>query len=148
MKVYLDNCCYNRPYDDKSYLRISLESQAKLFVQHLIREKKLDLVTSYVLDYENSRNPNATRRDTIAEFFTNAVEYVGADKNDEILPIANKIQTTGVKVSDSCHVACAEYAKCDYFLTTDDRILKYKSDKTMILNPVQFIQILSEEGLK
>ena len=54
MKVYLDNCCYNRPYDDQSYLRISLESQAKLFVQHLIREKKLDLVTSYVLDYENS----------------------------------------------------------------------------------------------
>ena len=148
MKVYLDNCCYNRPYDDQSYLRISFESQAKLFVQHLIREKKIDLVTSYVLDYENSRNPNSSRRDTIAEFFNNAVEYVGADKNDEILGIAKKIQATGVKVADSCHVACAEYANCDYFLTTDDRILKYKSDKIMILNPVQFIQILSEEDLK
>ena len=51
MKIYLDNCCYNRPYDDQSYLRISLESQAKQFVQYLIREKKLDLVTSY---YSNS----------------------------------------------------------------------------------------------
>ncbi len=85
MKVYLDNCCYNRPYDDQSYLKISLESQAKLFVQHLIREKKLDLVTSYVLDYENSRNPHATRRDIIADFFNNAVEYVGPENNDEIL---------------------------------------------------------------
>ena len=147
MKIYLDNCCYNRPYDDQNYLRISLESQAKLFVQHLIKEKKLDLVTSYVLDYENSRNPNSSRRDTIAEFFNNAVEHVDSDKNDEILPIAKKIQATGVKVADSCHVACAEYSNCDYFLTTDDRILKYKSDKVEILNPIQFVQILSEEGL-
>lgn len=147
MKVYLDNCCYNRPYDDQSYLRISLESQAKLFVQHLIREKKLDLVTSYVLDYENSRNPHATRRDTIADFFNNAVEYVGPENNDKILSIAKEIQATGVKTADSCHVACAEFANCDYFLTTDDRILKYKSDKVTILNPIQFIQILSQEGL-
>ena len=147
MKVYLDNCCYNRPYDDQSYLRISLESQAKLFVQHLIREKKLDLVTSYVLDYENSRNPHTTRRDTISDFFNNAVEYVGAENNDEILEIAKKIQATGVKTADSCHVACAEFANCDYFLTTDDRILKYKSDKVTILNPIKFIQILSQEGL-
>jgi len=28
MKVYLNNCCYNRPYDDQSYLKISLEAQA------------------------------------------------------------------------------------------------------------------------
>lgn len=147
MKVYLDNCCYNRPYDDQSYLRISFESQAKLFVQHLIREKKLDLVTSYVLDYENSRNPHATRRDTIADFFNNAVEYVGPENNDKILSIAKEIQATGVKTADSCHVACAEFANCDYFLTTDDRILKYKSDKVTILNPIQFIQILSQEGL-
>ena len=30
MKIYLDNCCYNRPYDDQSYLSISLETQAKM----------------------------------------------------------------------------------------------------------------------
>ena len=99
------------------------------------------------MDYENSRNPNASRRDTISDFFENAVEHIGSDKNDEILPIAKKIQATGVKTADSCHVACAEYAGCDYFLTTDDRILKYHSDKTRIMNPVQFIQVLSEEGL-
>jgi predicted nucleic acid-binding protein len=26
--VYLDNCTYNRPFDDQSHLRISLETQA------------------------------------------------------------------------------------------------------------------------
>ena len=28
MLIYLDNCCYNRPYDDQSYMRINLETQA------------------------------------------------------------------------------------------------------------------------
>lgn len=55
--IYLDNCCYNRPYDDQTYLPISLETQAKLYVQDLIKQKKIDLATSYILDYENSANP-------------------------------------------------------------------------------------------
>ena len=148
IKIYLDNCCYNRPYDDQSHLRISLESQAKLFVQHLIRIKKLDLVTSYVLEYENSRNPHRSRRNTIEDFFQNAVEYIGADKNDEVLVLAKQIQSTGIKAADACHIACAEIAKCDYFLTTDDRVLKYKTDNILIVNPVQFIQILAEEGIE
>lgn len=29
MRVYLDNCCFNRSYDDQSYLRISLKSQER-----------------------------------------------------------------------------------------------------------------------
>jgi hypothetical protein len=39
MRVYLDNCCYNRPYDNQSQLRISLETQAKLYIQQLIRKR-------------------------------------------------------------------------------------------------------------
>ena len=33
MRIYLDNCCYNRPYDDQSQIRVSLETQAKLYTQ-------------------------------------------------------------------------------------------------------------------
>ena len=52
MKVYLDNCCYNRPYDNQSFIKISLEAQSKLFIQNLIKNRKLELVTSYMLMYE------------------------------------------------------------------------------------------------
>ena len=69
IKVYLDNCCYNRPYDDQSQIKISLETQAKLYVQHLIVEKKLDLVYSYISRYENSQNPFEMRRSAIKDFF-------------------------------------------------------------------------------
>ena len=148
IKIYLDNCCYNRPYDNQSYLRISLESQAKLFIQHLIRVNQLELVTSYVLEYENSRNPHISRHDTIEDFFQNASEYIGAERNNEVLVLAEQIQVSGIKTADACHIACAELAKCDYFLTTDDRVLKYKTDKVTIVNPVQFIQIIAEEGIE
>ena len=33
MRVYLDNCCYNRPFDPQEQLRIRLETEAKLEVQ-------------------------------------------------------------------------------------------------------------------
>jgi len=50
LKVYLDNCCYNRPYDDQNQLRVELETKAKLFIQRLITDKKIDLVISYILE--------------------------------------------------------------------------------------------------
>ena len=37
IKIYLDNCCYNRPFDDQTYLKISLEAQAKLQIQSDIK---------------------------------------------------------------------------------------------------------------
>ncbi|MBQ3922535.1 MAG: hypothetical protein II707_04490, partial [Spirochaetales bacterium] len=103
---------------------------------------------SYVLEYENSRNPHISRRNTIEDFFRNSAKYIGAEKNNEVLVLAKQIKSSGIKTADACHIACAELAECDYFLTTDDRVLKYKTDKVKIVNPVQFIQILAEEGIE
>ncbi len=53
---------------------------------------------------------------------------------------------TGVKHADACHVACAIIANCDYFLTTDKRLLKYKSSEIEILNPIDFIKVLGDKN--
>ena len=45
MRIYLDMCCYNRPYDDQAQTRIALESQAKLHIQSMIKEGRYDLVS-------------------------------------------------------------------------------------------------------
>jgi hypothetical protein len=37
MKIYLDNCCFNRPFDDQSHPRIRLEAEAKLRIQEKVR---------------------------------------------------------------------------------------------------------------
>lgn len=61
MRVYLDNCCYNRPYDDQTQIRIYLETEAKLYIQDMIKNGGLDLVTSYILEYENGKTDFLTK---------------------------------------------------------------------------------------
>ena len=146
MRIYLDNCCYNRPYDDQSQTRINEEAKAKLFVQEQIREGAFELVTSYMLLYENSRNRFETKRNAILRFIEdNAVIIVDEGHKDEAEAIAKEIQETGVKPADSIHTACAMIAKCDYLLTTDDRLLKYKSDRIKIVDPSEFVRLIGGE---
>ena len=108
MRIYLDNCCYNRPYDDQSQFRIHLETQAKIYIQELIKQGEIELVTSYILEYENSKNRFIQKRYTI-ENFMNTYEsyYVGSEHDEDIAKIANSIMDTGVKEKDAFHISCA-----------------------------------------
>lgn len=140
MRVYLDMCCYNRPYDDQSQIRVSLEAQAKLHIQDLIQEKRLELVTSYMLRYECGQNPYEMRRKAIMQFIDiHTMAYVGVERKNTIEAMAAEIMRTGVKFKDACHVASAIYAKCAYFISTDMRLPKYKTDKIKMVTPIEFI---------
>ena len=85
----MDNCSYNRPFDDQRQLRISLETQAKLYIQSLIKNNELDLIYSYVGFYENYINPFDNKKISISEFFRNAKYCV--IENHDILLKANEI---------------------------------------------------------
>ena len=125
LRVYLDNCCYNRPYDDQSQIRISLEAQAEIFIQDAIKAGSLELAASHVLLYENSKNPHEGRRRAIYEFIKqNTNVFVDVDRLNKTATIAREIMSTGIKDVDAAHIACAIQAGCDYFLTTDSRVLK------------------------
>ena len=140
MRVYLDNCTYNRPYDDQTQLKVSLETQSKLHIQNLIKEGRLDLVGSYTLDYEVSRNPFEMRRASIQAFIRSSIQgYVGPERADIIEALASEIMSTGVKEKDAMHVASAIYARCDYFISTDIRLLKYRTDRIKLVTPIEFI---------
>ena len=140
MRVYLDMCCYNRPYDDQSQIKVSLETQAKLHIQDLIQSRKLELISSYMLRYECGQNPYEMRRKAIMQFVdTNTVAYVGLNRKNVIEEKALEIMDSGVKFKDACHVASAIFAKCDYFISTDIRLLKYRTDKIRMVYPIEFI---------
>jgi len=53
--------------------------------------------------------------------------------------------TQGVKMKDSCHIVCAEMMDCDYLLTTDKRMLKYKDSHVKLINPIEFVELLNED---
>ena len=136
--IYLDNCTYNRPFDDQSQLRISLETQAKLYIQSLIRSNKLDLIYSYVCFYENYINPFENKRVSIFDFSKYAKYFV--DENHHILTKANEIIQRKIKPLDALHLSCAINAKADYFITVDNGILRYNTKEINILDPILFLR--------
>ena len=142
LRIYLDMCCFNRPFDDQSQLRISLESQAKIRIQELIKDNELSLITSYTLQYENSQNRDDMRRNSIDSFVSkHRTENIGIEKDDEITLKAKAIMDTGIKEKDAYHMASAIVGDCKYFITTDDRILKHQSNDINIVNPTEFIRL-------
>ena len=145
MRIYLDNCCYNRPYDDQTYLSIHLETQAKLYIQNLIKLGSIELATSDMLYYEVSKIPNDGHRKMIQQFISEySIIHAGIENLDRIESIISEIMKTGVKYKDAFHVASAILTNCQYLLTTDKRLLKYQSNDISLINPIQFISILED----
>ena len=68
MRLYLDNCCFNRPYDSQSSIKVNLETRAKLHIQEEIKKGKYELVTSYMLEFENSQNSDLMKLTTDIRF--------------------------------------------------------------------------------
>ena len=140
LKIYLDNCCYNRPYDDQSQLSINLEALAKLSIQQEIREGKVDLVTSYILSAENAANRFEAKRQDIQAFIDKQTHtFVSEASGSKVKEAAKEIMNSGVKLMDACHIACAIVAGCDYFISTDKRLLKYHSNQIKIVNPTTYV---------
>jgi len=144
MKLYLDNCCFNRPFDDQSDARIRLEAEAKLAIQEDVRGGKYHLVWSYMLDYENSKNPFVERREQIAKWRRYATE--DTVETQAIVDGARALHECGLKKMDALHVACAIAAGASWFGTTDDRILKKAGaiEGIQITDPIGFIREVSQ----
>jgi len=140
MLIYLDNCCFNRPYDTQSSEIIKLETEAKLAIQHAVVTKQIHLAWSFMLDFENNENPYPDHREAIAEWKNLA--FVQIPTLDTIRQYANQLTATlGIQAKDALHIACSVEAHCNYFITTDKKLLKKSTTLTTIdtINPVNFI---------
>ena len=144
MRVYLDNCMFNRPFDDQTQIRIRLEAEAKLYVQDKIKSKCIELIWSYILEIENSQNPHDERRIAIQKWKN--LSTIKIVENPKVLVNANQLLKFGIKPKDALHVASAVEGEADYFLTTDDKLLSgiNRSNIIEVLNPVDYIKVLEE----
>ena len=144
IKVYLDNCAYNRPFDDQTQIKVALEAEAKRHIQWLIVEKTVDLVYSYVNRFENDDNPITARKNSINEFFRNATYYVDSSYAETVEEKAVAIMGSKIKPRDAMHIACAIEGDCNCFITTDKVLLKYASEKILICDPIRFLDYYEE----
>ena len=139
-RLYLDNCCFNRPYDDQTYLLVQMETEAKLFIQKAILHNTFELVWSYILDYENAANPYHNRKQSIAMW--KGIAMLDINASERVVICGKKFMEKGIKKKDALHVACAIEAKCDYLLSTDKKLLKAVFEEIIVINPIDFIKIL------
>jgi len=139
LKIYLDNCCYNRPFDEQDQNLIILETEAKLIIQGKVKRGIHSLVWSFMIDSENDDNPSDEKREVIKPWKKIANEYCPA--SFDILENAKEYMKLGLKHKDAIHLSCAVKHKCDYLITTDK---KFKNKNNLvqeieIVNPMTFI---------
>jgi len=138
-KIYLDMNIYNRPFDDQAQVRIRIETIAIFSVLQHIKEGDIQLLWSFVLDYENSLNPNNDIRQEIEQISGLAFETILPDK--DILESAQNFERQGIKPRDALHLACALKGGADFFLTCDDKIIKRAVDMNIkVINPVMYVE--------
>jgi predicted nucleic acid-binding protein len=133
---------FNRPFDDQSYIRVRLETEAKLYVQAQIKQGNLELVWSYMLDFENAQNPFGERQEAIKNWMSFCT--IDIVETITLLEKAKHLLTFGIKPKDAIHIAAAIEANADYFLTTDDRLLgkAILVSGVKLMNPTEFVKVL------
>uniref|UniRef100_B8HMT5 PIN domain-containing protein n=1 Tax=Cyanothece sp. (strain PCC 7425 / ATCC 29141) TaxID=395961 RepID=B8HMT5_CYAP4 len=146
LKIYLDVCCLNRPFDDWAQERIRLEGDTVLSILERIRTGQWQLINSEAIAVELRKMRNLAKRDQILKFLELATVIQAIDA--AIDARAQQLESLGFGLFDAFHVACAEAAVADVFLSTDDRLLKNAlrqrdSLKVEVQNPVVwFITVL------
>lgn len=148
MKIYLDTCCLNRPFDDQRQPRVRLESEAITLILEKIRQREWEWFGSEVLIYEIEQTANTERKERLLLLAQEANQTV--EISEKTLSRAEALSALGFGEYDALHLASAESAKVDVFLTTDDQLQKIadKNKKRLssliVINPVKWL----EENLK
>lgn len=152
LKIYLDACCLNRPFDDWMQERIRLEGDSILSILERIRAGQWQLMTSEAIAVELEKMRNLEKKERILKLLELATLAQAIDEN--IDSRSQQLENLGFGVYDAFHLACAEAALADVFLSTDDRLLKNAlrhrdSLKVEVHNPVVwFITVLQSESAK
>lgn len=143
MKIYLDVCCLNRPFDDPSQVRIHLEAEAVLAIIKQVELANWTWVSSDAVIYEISKTPNEARKERLWSLESGATERL--ELTEVIYQQAETLQQLGFTALDALHLACAQTAGVDVFLSTDDKLLKKSRQhidkiKLYAMNPLAWLQ--------
>jgi predicted nucleic acid-binding protein len=121
-RVYLDACALLRLFDDWSQPRLRDEADAveKFFIR--VSKDETVWVTSEVLEAEILNNPHRDRRHEAMELLALSSERLILSNRS--IERAAALESLGYGSFDALHLACAEQARVDSLLTTDDRFIR------------------------
>lgn len=145
--IYLDVCCFNRPFDVQEQERIMLETEAISLILERCETEEWELLTSEVIDVELAQIIDPERKQAI-EILT-SIAKSKVKLNETIQNRAIVLQSLGIKFFDALHIACAEVGKANVMLTVDYRLLRKTANyqrrlATRVANPVTWLMEVSE----
>lgn len=128
MKIYMDNCCFNRILDDRSVPIIYYERNTILIILELIECKAIELFGSQMLIKEIEDTSDVIKKERLKLMYSLCSSEIMV--SDSILDRAIEIRnTSNIRTKDSIHLACAEFANVDVLLTVDK---KFKNNANRI----------------
>jgi predicted nucleic acid-binding protein len=141
--IYFDTCSLNRPTDDLSQPRVRAEAQALARLFDLVAAGKLEFISSAALQFEVRRNTDVQRRLAALKLLSFATSI--APDNAQGTHLASQLSELGFAGMDALHLAVAQSAGVQAFLTTDDRLIQRAARHPQIVlievvNPVDWLQ--------
>ena len=139
--IYLDVCVLSRPFDDQSFLRIRLETEAANLILSQVRNEKYRLVVSPTHWVEITAISDLFERTELQERLKIFGEYLNVD-----LAVTRKraeeLYDLNFGLADAAHVAFAEQCGVE-FISCDDYLIKkclIHNIKTWCGSPVAFCE--------
>lgn len=147
IKIYLDNCCLNRPYDDLRDDAVRMEAEALLSIIDRCENGEWELFGSDVLLDEIDGMTNLVKKQKVLLLYESATRHV--DLTEEIVARAKELEQFNIKPYDALHLASSEAGGVDVFLTTDRKLINAagRSDiKVKAKNPLMWLtEVLYDE---
>ncbi len=141
LKLYLDNCCYSRPFDDLRQEKNNLEAQAIKVIIDKYCNNEFEIYTSDALVFEMKNIKDQIKRAKVLEVY-NKLDLINIQFSDKIIERVTEIRQYNIKDMDSLHIAYAESLNIDYLITTDRLLINASRRANLnvkVINPINFI---------
>ena len=141
LKLYIDNCCYNRPFDDLRQEKNNLEAQAIKLIIDKYWKDEFEIYTSDALVIEMNSIKDQIKKAKVLEVY-NKLNLINIPFSNNIIKRASELRQYNIKNMDSLHIAYAESSNIDYFITTDKLLINASSRANLnvkVINPISFI---------
>ena len=146
MKIYLDNCALQRPFDDKGPLRNRSEAEAIVGIIDFIEAGQAQLMSSEVLFVELFRMPKSERRDFVNCILEQCTIFI--EINDDVEQKAEGFVEKGLRAFDATHLASAVSGQANYFCSCDDQLLRIGKNLdtglTVVVNPLELLERITQ----
>ena len=150
--VYLDTNAYSRPFDDQTQANIQAEANAFLEIIIDVKNGKLLLLGSDILDFEVHNVLNEEKRTWIEDYLSLCHTHI--ENSEDLLNLGKQIQNDcHLRARDALHIASAIIGQARYFLSCDKKVMEmkqarcyrrlakpYRKEYFSAMNPVLFAE--------